>query len=342
MAIQRSAAAGIADLIEALASADAVVRETAAARLGAVGTRAVPHLIDAFAATTSAVTQASILALLEASRDRRGLVLARDVLDRPDREPAVAAAAIALLGSHLEGEQTVALERLGEVAVDPDRPDLERVAAWQALQRMPERILAPLRKRLARDASGAVRRLATTNRPQGGQAAALAPGDLLASAAAGERVDPALLSEAVIAAGPGVPLTVLHTLVERTRDRQVKERTAADQAEWQRARGTVHAILARRQSRVAAYDLQEAIRAATQPLPDDFTAAAALVGDGACLEAIADAAGRAAVSPARQEWCDRLLAAGRAIVSRERLTRRHAAVRRIILKHPDVARALLG
>lgn len=342
MAIQRSAAAGIADSIGALESTDAVVREVAAARLGAAGARAVPHLIDAFAATASAVTQATILAILEATRDRRALVLALDVLDDSDREPAVTAAAIALLGSHLDGEQTVALERLGAVAVDADRPDLERVAAWQALQRMPERILAPLRKRLARDPSGAIRRLTTTtSRPASGPVA-LAPADVLASAAAGDRVDPALLSEAVVAAGNDAPLTVLHSLVERTRDRQARERAAADQAEWQRARGTVHAILARRHSRVAAYDLQEAFRAATLPLPDDFTAAAGLVGDGACLEAIADAASRAAARPSNREWRERLLEAGRAIITRERMTRRHAAVRRIILKHPDVARALLG
>lgn len=346
MAIRKSAAAGIDDLIGALASADAVVREAAAARLGAIGERAVPHLVDAFAATPSAIARAGILNILELTRDRRGLVLALGVLDSRDHEPGVTAAAIALLGSCLDDdEQTLALETLGGVAVDTDRPDLERLAAWQVLERMPERILAPLRKRLARDRSAAVRRMAAAPRRQpAGSAASLDPGDVLAASAAGERVDPLILTEAVAVAGGDVPLTLLHSLVERTRDREAQARAEADQAEWRRARGAVHMALARRGSRVAAYDLQETFRAAARPVPEDFVAAAALIGDAACLEALADALARLGppVDRQKQEWRDRLIATGRAIIKRERLTRRHAAVQRIVRRRPDVAHALLA
>ncbi len=343
MAIRKSAAAEIQDLIGALTNADAVMRETASARLGAIGERAVPHLVDAFTVTPSAVARASILTILQATRDRRGLVLALGVLDSRDREPGVTAAAVALLGVFLDDEQTLALETLGGVAADPGRPDLERLAAWQVLERMPERILKPLRKRLARDRSAAVRRVAAAPRRQSsGSGAVLDPRDILASAAAGDRVDPLVLIEAVAAAGGEAPLTVLHSLVERTRDRQAQERAAADQAEWLGARGAVHMALAGRGSRVAVYDLRDTLRAAV-PLPDGFVSAAALVGDASCLEAVADALARAAAEgPQMLEWRGRLAEAGRAIITRERLTRRHAAVQRIVRKHPDVARVLLA
>ena len=48
MAIRRSAAAEIEQLLADLCGGDAVARETAAARLTVIGVRAVPHLIVAF------------------------------------------------------------------------------------------------------------------------------------------------------------------------------------------------------------------------------------------------------------------------------------------------------
>ena len=245
MAIRRSAAAETQDLVDALTSADAVVRETAAARLSAIGPRVVPHLLAAFERTSSAVARVAILRILEATRDRRGLDLGLRIVTDPGREPSVSAAAVSLLGAFVDDEQTRALEALGALAVDQDRPDMERLAAWQMLERMPEHILAPLRKRLAKDRSAALRRkVAASREPSAGRLGTIDPGELLESAAGGEPTEPSVLGEAAAAAGAAVPLTVLHRLVERCKQQQDGAPAEADRLEWLRARGALHAALA--------------------------------------------------------------------------------------------------
>lgn len=345
MAIRRSAAAETREWLDALASADPVVRETAAARLGAIGARVVPHLLDAFAASPSPVGRAAILRVLEATRDRRGLALATEVLASPGRDPGVAAAAIVLLGAFLDDESTQALETLGTLAIDPARPDLERLSAWRMLERMPPRILAPLRKRLTRDPSAAVRRLAgamldVPDTPL----AAFDPAGLLESAAHGTETDPAIVAAAVAAAGPRVPLTTLHRLVELARRHESAPAADADRHEWLLARAAIHAALSERRSRVALYDVVDTVAGAAGPLPAPFATALERVGDASCLDVIAAALSRraAGAAPREQQWRDQLLSAGRAILDRERLTRRHAVVRRLERAYPDIARALFG
>jgi hypothetical protein len=71
--------------------------------------------------------------------------------------------------------------------------------------------------------------------------------------------------------------------------------------------------------------LRESLETATEPLAVDALAALALVGDVSCLEPIA-------ASYARSKdawWRDRLGDTFRTIVDRERVTRRHAIVKRI-------------
>jgi hypothetical protein len=345
VAIRRSAAAEIRELVTALAGGDAVARETASARLGAIGARAVPHLLDAFAASRSRVERVAILKVLDATRDRRGVLLAIDLLATPGRDPAVAAGAIALLGSGLDDEQTQSLETLGTIAVDAARPELERLAAWRMLERMPERILAPLRRRLGRDASAAVRRLAEAA-PDSAHTplAALDPAGLLESAAGGADTDPAVIAAAAASAGPGVPLTTLHRLVELARASEASAPAEADRHEWLLARAALHAALVDRRSRVALYDVVETLERADRPLPDAFATTLEHLGDAAALDVLATAAARAAGTDSLQEqqWRVRLLAAGRAILDRERLTRRHAAVRRLERAFPEFARALFN
>ncbi len=346
MAIRRSLGGETADLLEALASAEAAVRETAAARLGALGPRAVPHLLDAFQASPSAVARAAMLKVLETLGDRRGLALAVDVLASATRDPAVAAAAIALLGTFLDDDRTEALEALGTLVVDADRPDLERLAAWQALARMPERILAPLRRRLHKDRSAALERAAAAPRAASGTPAdaGLDPAAILDLATGPEAVDPAVVRLALDAAGDRIPLTQLNRLVERARVREAALSAGADRAEWLAVRAAAHAALARQGSRVAAYDIVETLAAAADALPEGFTSALGVVGDAACLEAVAEALARipARLGAREHEWRDRLIEAGRAIVVRERLTRRHAAVKRVVRHHPDIAAVLLA
>jgi hypothetical protein len=345
VAIRRSAAAETQELVDTLAAGDAVARETAAARLCAIGARAVPHLIEAFRASHSTVARTAILHVLDSIGDRRALALGLDVLADPDRDPATVTAAISLLGTFLDGESTHALETLGAVAVDASRPDLERLAAWQMLERMPGRILAPLRTRLAGDGSPAIRRRVLAQ-PADETASwpPVDPADLLNAAAAGQPTDPALLMGALPAAGHRVPLTTLHRLIERARSNERGAGAQADAQEWLAVRAAVHAALAGRRSRVALYDVKDTVEQAQGPLPAAFAGALARVGDATCLEVIAGALARMpdAPTPQEHEWRDQLLDAGRAILDHERLTRRHAVVRRLARMHPEVAQALFG
>jgi hypothetical protein len=120
------------------------------------------------------------------------------------------------------------------------------------------------------------------------------------------------------------PLPALHRIVERIREREAAE-PAGRRGEWIRARGTAHLALAKRSSRLGLYDLREALDSPAAGLPVEFLTALSIVGDASCLEAIAAAHARAA----DPWWHDHLAETFRAIVARERLTRRHAVMRKI-------------
>jgi len=132
-------------------------------------------------------------------------------------------------------------------------------------------------------------------------------------------------------AGEAVPITLLLHLIERIREREASE-PPAGREEWRMARAAAHVALASRGSRLALYDLRESLEAATAPLPVEFLAALSLAGDASCLEPIA-----AAHAKAKDAWWrDHLADAFRAIVARERVTRRHAAVKKIAKKWKGV------
>jgi hypothetical protein len=127
------------------------------------------------------------------------------------------------------------------------------------------------------------------------------------------------------------------------RDREARAGNAAEVDAWLAVRSLVHVALARRGSRVAVYDLREALARAAEPLPEGFAEAAGMVGDESCLESIAERLARmtAGADHRLREWHEALLRAGRAIVERERLTRRHAVMKKIARLSPGVAGALL-
>jgi hypothetical protein len=343
VAIRKSAAAEIEHLMQDLCGADEVARETAGARLAVIGVRGVPHLIAAFGHTVSAVARAAILKVLEASPDRRGVDLAIEELLAAEADPKVRSAAMALLGAHLDGQESPrALDALSAVALDASRPDALRLQAIDALERAIPHVLKPLRKRLAKDASAAVRGWASRGAATAG--VAIDPRAALESAAAGEAADPSLLRDLVPAGSQNAPLPTLHRVIEVARTREDGAPAAADRLEWRAVRGSVHLALAQRGSRVAVYDLRETLAGAAEALPAGFVEAAALVGDGSCLEPIAEALARCPATLDRrdQQWRDDLLRAGRAIVERERLTRRHAVIRKIAAASPAIAGALLA
>ncbi len=343
MTISKSAAAEIGQLIDDLCGADGRARETAAARLAVIGARAVPHLVAACGRAASPAARAAILKVLESAPDRRSVDLALDQLHAPDADAKVRAAAIMLLGAHLDHEEGArALDELSAFALDAEQPDVLRLQALDVIARALPHVLEPLRKLLAVDSSPAVLAWASATGPAA--PAVIDPRLAIEAAAAGEPADPSLLRELVPEGAADVPLPTLHRLIEVARAREADAPAPADRLEWRALRGAVHLALARRASRVAVYDLREALAGATEALPAGFVEAAALVADGACLEPIAETLARlpASLDRAEERWRDDLLAAGRAIVGRERLTRRHAVIRKVTRISPAVADALLA
>jgi hypothetical protein len=342
VAIRRSAAAEIAVLLADLCSDDPVARETAEARLTVIGVRAIPHLIVAFDRSGSAGARAAILKVLEATPDRRSAELGAEQLEADDADPAVRTAAVSLLGAFLQSAESArVLDTLTAFILDAERPDSLRLHALDVIERALPHVLTPLRARLTEDPSSAIRAWASASTAAG--APVIDPRLAIESAAAGEPADPRFLRELVPAGAADAPLPTLHRLIEVARDREARAGGAAERRAWLAVRSSVHLSLAHRGSRVAVYDLREAIARAAEPLPDGFAEAAALVGDGACLESIAELLARAPAAPDSplREWQDRLARAGRSIVERERLTRRHAIMKKIARISPGVASSLL-
>jgi HEAT repeat protein len=117
----------------------------------------------------------------------------------------------------------------------------------------------------------------------------------------------------------------------------VHEGTKAERrTDWIGARAAAHLALANRGSRLALYDLRETIESLRERIPVEFFAAVTAIGDASCLEPIATAYARA-----KDDWSRRhLVDAFRAIVGREKITRRHAAARKIEKRWPGVWKSL--
>ncbi|MCX6542949.1 MAG: hypothetical protein NTV05_00885 [Acidobacteria bacterium] len=337
MTIRKSAASEIRQVLAHLSDADPLAREAALARLSVAGVRAVPHLLDALDSTTSPVARALVLKALEASGDRRSVDAALGVLHSRATDPKVASAAVRLLGSHLDAaESDRALDALSAIVLDPAYRQALRLEALAELERLPARLIAPIRKWLEADPDEAIRRRAGVQ----GASDETKPDDQLARldlVADGQPADPAALRRWVQAAGGDASLSTLHRLVETARAREQQAPSAADGDEWRAVRGVIHLALATRGSRVAIYDLRESLAQANAPLSDDFVAALRLVGDATCLEPIVAAIARMPIDIETRDHRSRdgLVDAGRAIVAREGLTRRHAAVKKMLKAWPD-------
>jgi len=138
------------------------------------------------------------------------------------------------------------------------------------------------------------------------------------------------LRRAVVTAGDEAPLTVLLRIIERVREHETGLSGAA-QAKWSAVRAAAHVALANRGSRLGLYDLRESLEAGNDRLPVEFLAALSLAGDGSCVEAIANAHARS-----HDAWFrERLADVFRTVVKRERLTRRHAVMKKIQKRWPE-------
>lgn len=338
MPIQRSAGPEIRSLIGALGGGDETQREAAVARLAVIGARAVEHLIQEFPASTGAA-RAGILRALEAIGDARSLPAARAALS--DGSALVQTAAIGalrvLIGGGRPDASRDAFDALVSVALDRGRIAAVRLAAWEAIADAAEDAREPVRRTLAADPDPVVAAAARMH---------AAPGPTTADALWRNAVDgnlpvmPAALKAAVAANKTTARLTELQRLVDRVRAREQQEPDPQLREEWRAVRGAIHQALATRNSRLALYDLRDSFLT-SERLPVTFLSAIEEIGDPTCLETLAAAYEESSRS-GDAWWREHVASAFRAIVHREGLTRRHAAVKRALARWPDATADLLG
>jgi hypothetical protein len=265
-----------------------------------------------------------------------------------DANEGIARAAVAISRTFLRSSRgALVVDRLTGLALDRARPESIRLAAIGALTDLEPSTVGPLLTALQRDPSDAVRAAATPSQgapPQGTRSATGEsiedPHDELERAATQDvPADPVHLRQAIAMAAATAPISTLHRLIERARQRESAD--VLNAAEWMAVRGAAHVALAGRGSRVAVYDLRESLESAALepngvPPSVEFLAALSMVGDRSCLEAIAAAWERTADDWWRQHLADTF----RGIVEREQITKRHAILKKIERKLPGVLRAI--
>jgi hypothetical protein len=193
-----------------------------------------------------------------------------------------------------------------------------------------------LRAQLRTDASAAVRGAVTATEDTPTDADEPSDEQRLEAAANGDLPpDPDLLRQAIAAYGASAPLTVLHKVIERVRAREAG--VATDEAEaWRVVRAATHLALALRGSRLAVYDLRESVEALGSQTPVGMLSALQQVGDASVLDAVADA-----WAGSSNAWFrGQLVTIFREIVAREKITKRHAAVKKLSARLPEAAAAL--
>lgn len=312
----RSTDAEVRSLIEALDSPSEAAREAAMARLTIIGRRAAGRLIDSFDTASSRLKQIAILRVLEAGGDERAMPVARRGLAAGGD---VAVAAVNVLREMLSrgsgSTHTEALDVLLALASDTAVERRVRGAAVCALRSGPDDIREAVSTDLTTPATS--------------------PDEAMWEDALEGQLpdDPAAFRELVAIRAAATPLPALRRLVEAL---GAKEMGAGARArDWRSVRGMVHQAIALRGSRVALYDLREAFGQSTEALPSSFLAAIQMVGDESCLESLAAAFAR--TSSGNQQWRAQLAAAFRAVTKRERITKKHAALRRAVAKAPELS-----
>jgi HEAT repeat protein len=309
-------------------------REAAVARLAVIGTRAVRQLLDALSHASSPDQQASILRALEGIPDHRAVEPVRGFLGT-DLEPAVAAARASRVLLRLP-QGTVLLDAVTDIALDRARPDALRVAVVEALATLPPRTVKPIWDKLKDDPSPAVRGALTRT----GAVVDDPVADLEEAADGGLPGDPVAVLQLVSCAATDAPLSTLHRVVERLRSKEVEARKTRKR-EWLSVRGAAHLALAKRNSRVALYDLREAVAEAGEPLPADFLEALRLVGDQTALEPLAAAYVHSESMADAEAWRRSLAETFRSIVAREGITRRSSALKRVGSRFRDRVAGLM-
>jgi len=330
--IRASSAKQIDALIASLSAENSVTRETAVARLTLLGARAVERLIDATGSLPLPAARTAAWRALEAIGDPRALEPALATLASRDPDSDVAAAAVGVARAHLRGSHgAAAVDRLATVLFDRTRHETLRLAALRALRDLEPATIAPILATLADDPNAAIRLEAGLRGPGAPQRSEDTVAVLARASEGGLPDDPAMLRHALALSAESLPLPALLELVKRIREREGSE-AAKIKEQWRVARAAAHVALAHRGSRLAVYDLRESLESAKGPLPVEFVEALRLVGDATCLEAIAGAYMKTKDS----WWRQHLAEAFKAVIAREKLTRRHAVLKRIEKRWPHV------
>ncbi len=338
MVIKASASAEIRTLVEALDADDEVHREAAIARLGIIGARAVDRLTDAYANTTTRATRLAILRALEGIGDHRSAPLARQALGEGG-DVAVAATGIlrALLSSTNPTVAAAALDTLVATTLDRRHDRRLRLAAFDALHELPDDVRTRVAAALHGDPGGGLNDVAGVITTAGSEAARAEA--VWKDALEGRLPDvPDELRAAVATRATTAPLNTLRTLVDAVRSRERDAAGDGARRGWTAVRGSLHQALAFRGSRVALYDLREALEDAATPLPTSFLTALHVLGDASCLEPLAAAWGAAEPDRTTEglRWRQQLASALRAIAQREKITKRHAVMKKIAARWPGV------
>ena len=330
MVIKASSANEIRTLISALDGDDEVKRDAAIARLAVIGARSVDALRRAYETAPAVTTKVAVLRALESIGDGRTVPIARDALAAGGDVAIAATSALrSLLDSPHGPTAAEALDALVATALDTTAPYRLRLAAFDALQDMPEGVRARVAEALATDPDERFKARALQLPRE-----AAAAESLWQDALEGRLPDnPRPLRDAAQVRAQAAAFSSLQKLIDAVRAREASA-SSRERVEWQVLRGALHQALALRGSRVALYDLRETLDQTAGPLPPSFVTALHAMGDASCLEPIAGAYERAD----DERWRVQLAGAFRAIVKREKITKRSAAIKRILGRHPELAR----
>ena len=324
---------------------DPVGIEAAIARLAIIGRPALRHVLQRLDGA-DAMHLPRLLRVMERIGDGSGLAPARRLLAH--ESPDVAAAAVDALGALLDARDasvaSSALDALTATLLDADRPDQVRLRAFDAIAGAADRsatydadVLEPLRQQLRRDRSTALQQAAAGARPQSKGPSPHSRASLEAFANGESTLTPDALRQLITGEGANAPLTVLHRAIERIRMTE-SAASGEDLDAWRVARATAHHALSHRGSRLAVYDLRETLEALGAQTPVGMLSALQQVGDASVLEALADA--HAGTTNA---WFrGQLVTIFRAIVAREKVTKRHAAIKKIAARAPATIEELWG
>ena len=218
-----------------------------------------------------------------------------------------------------------ALDTLVATTLDRHHERRLRLAAFDALQELPDDVRTRVAAALHGDPGGGLNDVAGVITTAGSEAARAEA--LWRDALEGRLPDaPDELRAAVATRASTAPLNTLRTLVDAVRSQERDAGGDGARRGWTALRGSLHQALAFRGSRVALYDLRETLADAATPLPTSFLTALHVLGDASCLEPLAAAWG--AAEPDRTAGRTPLAPAAGVSPARDRPTREdHEAAR---------------